>query len=68
MPAPSSRISTDAILYDLIYNPLADQLCFLDPNWVTLTCFAMLAPSHLWAIQEVAAMATISRNVCPPEP
>jgi len=44
MPAPTTKLSTDAMLYDAIYDPLAKRLCFLDPNWVTVACFAMIAP------------------------
>jgi phosphatidylglycerophosphate synthase len=46
MPAPSSRswYATDALLYDALYEPLAKQMCFLNPNWVTAACFAMLGP------------------------
>ena len=46
MPSPSSSswIATDGLLYDAVYNPMAKQLCFLNPNWVTAACFAMLAP------------------------
>jgi phosphatidylglycerophosphate synthase len=46
MPSPSSTswIATDGLLYDTVYNPLAKQMCFLNPNWVTAACFAMLGP------------------------
>ena len=42
MPAPSR--GTDAILYDHLYKPLSDHLCWLHPNWVTIACFALIFP------------------------
>lgn len=42
MPAPSH--GTDAILYDALYKPLSDNLCWLHPNWVTIGCFALVGP------------------------
>lgn len=44
MPEPSSLLSTDGILYSLLYEPLSKQLCFLNPNWITISCFLMLGP------------------------
>lgn len=45
MPAPKDTSwSTDHYLYEWIYNPLAEQLCFLNPNHITIACFLMLVP------------------------
>jgi phosphatidylglycerophosphate synthase len=44
MPAPTSVISSDAVLYDWIYTPLAKHLCFMDPNHITVACFLLLIP------------------------
>ena len=44
MPAPTTILSSDAVLYDWIYTPLAKHLCFMDPNHITVACFLMLIP------------------------
>lgn len=50
MPAPTAAIwATDHWLYESIYKPLASQVCFVDPNLITIACFALVAPL-LWGL------------------
>ena len=52
MPAPTTAVwSTDHWLYETVYTPLAAQVCFVDPNMITIACFALVAPLiwGLWA-------------------
>ena len=45
MPAPKdASLSTDHYLYEWIYNPLSEKLCFLNPNHITIVCFLMVFP------------------------
>jgi phosphatidylglycerophosphate synthase len=44
MPEPISYLATDRIFYDYLYNPLAEYICFLNPNHITVACFLMLIP------------------------
>lgn len=45
MPAPSTKwFSTDAVLYDTIYKPLANKICWVSPNTVTNLCFLLVFP------------------------
>jgi phosphatidylglycerophosphate synthase len=46
MPAPSSHswFASDAILYDVLYDPMAAHLCWLHPNIVTAACFLLIVP------------------------
>jgi len=44
MPAPTTHLSTDHFLYTNIYNPLAANLCFIHPNYVTGASMLLTAP------------------------
>lgn len=45
MPEPrNSIIASDAFLYTHLYTPLSAQLCWVNPNIVTLLCFLCVFP------------------------
>ena len=44
MPAPMDHTSTDALLYKAFFTPVAKQLCFLNPNHVTIANFFLIIP------------------------
>jgi phosphatidylglycerophosphate synthase len=58
MPEPRSALSTDGVLYNLLYEPLSKQLCILDPNWITIACFLMLVPI-IWGLHEGWSLGTL---------
>jgi phosphatidylglycerophosphate synthase len=58
MPEPLSAVSTDGILYTWLYKPLSKQLCILDPNWITIACFFMLAPI-IWGLHKQWSLSTL---------
>lgn len=52
MPAPAaSPWATDHWLYERLYKPIAAQICFVNPNVITLICFALVLPLiyGIWA-------------------
>ena len=69
MPAPSrSWWATDAVLYDVLYEPLAAHLCWLSPNIVTVACFLLVAPLvyglHVgWPLWTLLAIAFVRQSL-----
>lgn len=62
MPAPLSTWSSDHWLYENIYKPLAAKACFVDPNIITVLCFALIGPLlwGLWARWPLWVLLTIA--------
>jgi len=58
MPAPTTPYSSDYWLYKYLYTPLAIQLCFIHPNWITFAALLLIIPivfsllyhSPLWTV------------------
>lgn len=45
MPAPTASLwASDHVLYEYLYKPIASQICFINPNIITLICFALVLP------------------------
>jgi phosphatidylglycerophosphate synthase len=44
MPAPTSSTSTDYYLYKYIYTPLAENICFIHPNYVSIANILITIP------------------------
>lgn len=45
MPAPAASVwASDHWLYEHLYKPIALQICFVNPNIITLVCFALVLP------------------------
>ena len=44
MPSPLTSFSTDQFVYDYVCNPLAKQLCFVDPNVISAMGFLLVIP------------------------
>ena len=44
MPCPIDDNSSDAFIYNNILNPLSKKLCFIHPNYVTLTNMLIIIP------------------------
>jgi phosphatidylglycerophosphate synthase len=69
MPSPSeSLLSTDKLLYDNLYKPLAGSLCFLDPNFVTVVCFLFVIPIaygllYKWPLKTLLILAFIRQSL-----
>lgn len=68
MPAPSSWLSTDHILYEALYKPIASSVCFIDPNHITVACFLMLVPIlwglvHRWPLWIMIAIMFVRQSL-----
>jgi phosphatidylglycerophosphate synthase len=44
MPAPTSPTSTDHYLYKYIYTPLAENICFIHPNYISIANILITIP------------------------
>ena len=44
MPSPTDANSSDAYLYNNFLNPLAKNLCFIHPNYVTIANMGLIIP------------------------
>ena len=69
MPAPKDiSLSSDHYLYELIYNPLSEKLCFLNPNHITIVCFLMVFPILYglrsgWGLPALLALTFIRQSL-----
>jgi phosphatidylglycerophosphate synthase len=69
MPAPSAVWwATDSVLYDALYKPLSAHLCWLDPNIVTIACFALVFPliyglHYRWSLGALVALAFVRQSL-----
>ena len=44
MPEPTSVYSTDKFIYNYISNPIAELICFIDPNFITFITLLLTIP------------------------
>ena len=44
MPCPIDETSSDAFIYNNILNPLSKNMCFIHPNYVTITNMFIIIP------------------------
>lgn len=47
MPEPTSIYSTDKYIYDYIVNPIASNICFIEPNYITFVAILLTIPTLL---------------------
>jgi phosphatidylglycerophosphate synthase len=50
MPAPTSPYSTDYYLYKYLYTPLAENICFIHPNYISIANMLMSTPLVVYAL------------------
>lgn len=50
MPAPTSPYSTDHYLYKYVYTPLAKNICFIHPNYISLANILISIPLVVYAL------------------